>query len=108
MTQTVAVATDRDDVAVVQQAIYQRRRHDFISEDLAPLLEAFVAREHRRGRLVAPRHELEEEHRAGARHRQIPDLVDHQQGRVRQHLEALSQMPGRLRCPPSRRRSNLQ
>src|SRR5690606_32298591 len=36
----VAVAPDAHDVAVVEQAVDQRGRHDLVAKDLAPLLEA--------------------------------------------------------------------
>src|SRR5690606_6052195 len=44
----VAVAADAHDVAVVEQAVDQRGRHDLVAKDLAPLLEALVAGEHGR------------------------------------------------------------
>ena len=59
----VAVASDVDDVAVVDQPVDQRAGHDVIAEDLTPLVEALVAGEDGRGALVAAAHELEEEHR---------------------------------------------
>ena len=62
----IAVAADRHEVAVVDEAIDERGGHDVIAKDVAPLLEALVGRQHRRRVLVAPRHELKEEHRAGA------------------------------------------
>ena len=48
-------------MAVVHESVDQRGRHDLIAEDLAPLLEAFVAGENRRCLLVATGEELEEE-----------------------------------------------
>jgi hypothetical protein len=42
----VAVAADVDDVAVVEKAVDQRRRHDLVTKDLTPLLKALVAGEH--------------------------------------------------------------
>ena len=77
----VAVAANRDEVAVVDEPIDERRRHDVVAEDVAPLLEALVGREHGRGVLVAARHQLKEEHGAGAGDRQIADLVDDEQRR---------------------------
>jgi hypothetical protein len=38
----VAVAANRDDVAVVDEAIDQRRGHDVVAEDLAPLFKALI------------------------------------------------------------------
>lgn len=44
LAEPVAVAADIDDVAMMDEPIDQRRRHDLITEDLAPLFEALVAR----------------------------------------------------------------
>ena len=66
LAQAVAVPADVDDVTVVYEAIDQRRRHHLVAEDLAPVLEAFVAGENRRRMFVASGEELEEEHRPGA------------------------------------------
>ena len=57
----VAVAPDIDDVAVVDQAINQRRGHHLVAKDVAPLLKGFVTGEHGRRVFVASAHELEEE-----------------------------------------------
>ena len=83
----VAVAADGDEVAVVYEAIDKGSRHNLIAEDLAPFLKALIRGEHGRGVLLAPRHELEEEHRAGAADRQIADLVDDEERRMREHLQ---------------------
>jgi site-specific DNA recombinase len=56
---------DGDEVALMDDAIDERRRHDVVAEDLAPLFKAFVGRQHRRRVLVAARHELKGEHGAG-------------------------------------------
>ena len=42
----------------------------------APLFKAFVGCQHGRRVLVAARHQLKEEHRAGPTDREIADLVD--------------------------------
>ena len=81
--QPVAVAADVDDVAAVEQPVEQRGRHDLVVEDLAPALEALVRGEHSRGVLVAPVDELEEEDGAAAGDREVADLVDDQERRVR-------------------------
>ena len=83
----VAVAADRHDVAVVDEPIDQRRRHHVVAEDLAPLFKAFVGRQHRRGVLVAARHQLKEQHGAGPADREVADFIDDEQGRMREHLE---------------------
>ncbi len=95
--QAVAVAADVDDVAVVDESIDQRGRHDLIAKDLAPLFEAFVARENGGGVLVAPGDQLEEEHRAGTRDRQIADLVDHHETREDERAQAVRQSAAGLR-----------
>ena len=56
----VPVAPDVDDMAVVDEAINQRRRHDFVSKDVASFLKGFVAGQHGRRVFVASAHELEE------------------------------------------------
>jgi hypothetical protein len=48
----VAVAADRDDVAVVDEAIDERRRHDLVAKDRAPLFKALVGRQDGRRVLV--------------------------------------------------------
>ena len=53
-----------DDVAMVQQPVDERRRHDLIAEHVAPLLEALVRGQHRRRPLVPGVDQLEEEHGA--------------------------------------------
>jgi hypothetical protein len=56
----IAVTADVDDVAVMHKSVDQSGGHDFIAEDLAPLLKAFVGCEDRGGVLVARIYELEE------------------------------------------------
>ena len=46
---------------------------------------------------MAPRHELEEEYCAGAADRELPNLVDDQDRRIRQDLQARMQASGGLR-----------
>ena len=96
LTHPVAVAVDVDDMAVVQQAIDERSSHDLVAQDLAPLLEALVGRQHSGCALIAPVDELEEEHRAGLADRQVADLVDDQELGIGEDLEAESQLAGGL------------
>lgn len=70
--QAVAVAADVHDWAVVERPVDELCSHDLVAKDLAPPLETLVAREARRGMLVAPGDDLEEEHRADARDRCPP------------------------------------
>ena len=90
----VAVAADVDDVAAVQEAVEQRGGDDLVAEDPAPLLEALVGGEDGRGGLVAPVDELEEEGGSALGHREIADLVDDQQRRVGEGLEAPVEVTG--------------
>lgn len=75
----IAVATDVDAVAVVEQAVDQRGGRDLVAEDAAPLLEALVGGEDGGSGLVAPVHELEEEGGSGAGDGDVADLVDDEQ-----------------------------
>ena len=75
----IAVATDVHQVAMMQHAIDERRRHDLISEHLAPFLEALVRGQHGGSGLVAAVHELEEQDGANVIDGQVSDLVDHQE-----------------------------
>ena len=72
----VAVAADVDQVTVVQQPVDEGRCHHFVAQDFAPFLEALIGREHSGAMLVASADELEEEHRTGAIHREVANLVD--------------------------------
>lgn len=76
---SIAVTADVDDVTMVEEPVNQRRRHDVVAKDVAPLLEALVAGEHGGGVLVATAHQLKEMHGAGSRDWQVADLVDHEQ-----------------------------
>ena len=56
----VAVAPDVDDLATVQEAVQQGSRHNFVVQDLSPLLKALVRGQHRRGASVPAADQLEE------------------------------------------------
>ena len=66
------------------------------AQDLTPLFEPFVGREHGGCALVAPVDELEEEHGAGLADRQVADLVDDQERGIGEDLEAASELTGGL------------
>ena len=83
----VAVAPDVDDVAMVQEPVDERRRHDLVAEHVSPFLEALVRGQHRRRPLVPGVDQLEEEHGAVLADRQVADLVDHEQRGMRQHAQ---------------------
>src|SRR5439155_16319145 len=84
------------DVAVMDKAVDQRAGHDVVAEDLAPLLEAFVRREHGGGVLVAAANELEEQHRTNATDGQIADLVDDHEAGKDESPEPMAQPAGLL------------
>ena len=96
LTHPVAAAADVDDVTVVQEPIDECGGHDLVAQDLAPLLEPFVGREHGGCALVAAVDELEEEHRAGLADGQVADLVDDQERGIGEDFEAASQLAGGL------------
>src|SRR5271166_479472 len=92
----VAVSADVDDVAVVDEAVDERAGHDVIAQDLAPVIKALVAGEHRARRLVASAHELEKEHGPRPTDGQIADLVDDQETGEDQRLQAMPKVAGLL------------
>src|ERR1700761_4462506 len=88
----IAVAAYIYNVAVMHEAIDECGGHDFIAQDLAPLLEALIRGEHGGGMFVACVNQLEEEHSAIAVHRQITDLIDDEQRRVAQYPKSSGQL----------------
>src|SRR5687767_12454151 len=95
-TETVTVASDVHDVAVVDQAVNESAGHDVVPEDLTPFFKALVRSQDGGGSLVAPAHELEEEHGTGAADRQVADLIHNSQRRIGERLEAMGQAAGDL------------
>ena len=73
----VAISPDVHQMTVMQHAIDEGRRHDLISEHLAPLLEALVRGQHGGGGFVAAVHELEEQDSTDVVDGQVSDLIDH-------------------------------
>src|SRR6185503_12189996 len=59
--------------------------------------EAFVARENRRRVFIAAGEQLEEQHRSGARDRQIADFVDNHQAWKDEGAQPVRESPGALR-----------
>ena len=78
--QSVAVATNVDDVAVVKQAIDHCRRHNIVAKDVAPLLETLVGSKHRGSSFVTSAGKLEEQDRAVLAHGHVSDFIHNQQG----------------------------
>src|SRR5690606_17400999 len=88
--EAVALAADVDDVGVVEQAVEDGAcDHRVAAEDLAPGTEAFVAGQDDAATFVAARDHLEEQIALELVERQIADLVDDEQARVRVDLELL-------------------
>jgi hypothetical protein len=83
----VAVAANRDQMTVADEPIDEGRCHRLVAEDLAPVLEAFIGREHGGRVLIPARHQLKEEHRACPADGKVADLVDHEQRRMREDLQ---------------------
>ena len=108
----VAVAPDVDDVAAVQQSVEQGGGHDLVAEDVAPLLEALVRGQDRRGALVAPVDELEEEDGAGIAARVSADrklalsvarhwaMFVRDIGSTGRKIDGRAAVPGNLLLPP--------
>jgi hypothetical protein len=67
---------------VVKKAIEKRAGEGCISEDLAPVREVFVARDHGRMVLVALAQQLEEPSRSGFVEFDVTEFVDYEQGNV--------------------------
>ena len=78
-------------MAVVKQSVDQGTGHEVVAEDLAPFVKEFVRDQNGRGSLIAASYELEEEHGAVASDRQVADLVDHEERRMREGLKPLSE-----------------
>ena len=95
--EAVAVPPNVDDVAMMDEPVDQGRRHHVVPEDLAPLLEPFVAREDGRRVFVAPGEQLEEQHGPGPRDREIADLVNDHQTRKDERPEAVREPAAALR-----------
>ena len=88
LAKAVAFAADRDDLAMMQQAIQDGRGHDLVSEHLAPVADRLVGGEQYAAALVALGDDLEQQMGGAGRHRQIAELVDHQQVRLGEAAQA--------------------
>ncbi len=72
-----AVVAGLDDVAVMRQAIQQRRRHLRVAEHARPLAKGQVRRHQDRGLLVQTADQVEQQLPARLRERQVAKLVEH-------------------------------
>ena len=73
--EAVAVTSDRDDMAMVKQAIEDRRCDDNIAEDGTPFTNGAVRGYHHRTAFVTPRDELEEQMRRVGLQWQVAEFV---------------------------------
>lgn len=79
LTQSVALAFERDDVGVVDEAVDEGGGDHRVAEDFAPGFEAAVAGDDDRAAFVAARDECEEQVRGLAFEGQVADFVDDDQ-----------------------------
>src|SRR5262245_61862025 len=92
LTQTIALTLDHQRVAVVQQPIEDRRGQDIVAEDGSPLRHELIRGDEQAGALVATRDQLEKEMRAAALKRQVSELVDDQQLRLRVKHQSVTEL----------------
>src|SRR5271165_932197 len=71
-----ALVPGLDDVAVMGEAIEQRRCHLWVSEHARPFAEGEIGGDQDRGALVEPADEVKEKLAAGLRERQVAELVE--------------------------------
>ena len=79
MFETPGVVAGLHDVAVMGEAVEQRRRHLGVGKDLRPLGECEVGRDDQRRALVEAADEVEQELPAGLGERQVAEFVEHDQ-----------------------------
>src|SRR5579859_1473852 len=75
----MALAVHLENLAVVRDAVQERRRHPLALEDLVPLAERQVARDQHAGTLVPFGENPEEQLHAAATERNVPQFVTDQQ-----------------------------
>jgi hypothetical protein len=71
----------------MQEPVENRRGEDLVVEDFAPVGKALVAGDNEAAALVPPDQEPEEETGFLAREREVAELVEDQQPRIRELLE---------------------
>ena len=91
----VGVVAGLDDVAVVRQPIQQRRGHLGVDEDVGPLGEHQVGRDHHAGVLVQLRQQVEQQRPAG-----LAEVVAQFDLDPIAPLAALKEMRARSKNPP--------
>ena len=71
-----ALVAGLDDVAVMGEAVEQRRGHLGVAEDARPFAEGEVGGDDDRGLLVEPADQVEQQLAAGLGERQVAELVE--------------------------------
>ena len=84
------------DMAVMRQAVEQRRRHLGIAKHARPLGESQVGRDHHAGVLVELRQQMEQQGPAGLAERQIAQLIENHQIHAHQRQGDPAGLAGRL------------
>src|ERR1700733_8495460 len=82
LSESVALAIHLENVAVVAEAVEQRRRHPLSLEDLAPLAERQVRRHQQAAPLVTVGEDAEQQFHTASAYRHVAQLVADQQGRL--------------------------
>src|SRR5277367_6664591 len=82
LAEPVALAIHLENVAVMGQAVEQRRRHPFPLEDLVPLAERQIRRHQQAASLVTIPEDAEQQLDSTTAHRHVAQLVDDQQVRT--------------------------
>src|SRR5579864_2700956 len=93
LSESIALALDYQGVAVMQQAIEDRGRQDVVAEDRAPLRHDLVGGDQQAAAFVPAGDELEKEMGAASLERQVAELVDDQQLRLRVKHQTVAQLP---------------
>ena len=93
LAQPVAVAADRDHVAVVQETIEKRRCDHGVTKYSRPPADRAIAGHQHADALVAARHQLEEQMCGSRFERQVTEFVDDHQLRLAKVNEAILEPP---------------
>src|SRR5579864_595665 len=92
LSESIALALDHQGMAVMQQAIEDRGRQDVVAEDRAPLRHDLVGGDQQAAAFVPAGDELEKEMSAASLERQVAELVDDEQLRLRVKHQAVAEL----------------
>lgn len=102
--QPVALSLDEEHVAVVKEPVEDRRGEHLVPENCSPLGDYMVGgNQHAATSLVAECHQLEEQMGPQLLAREVSELVDDEQLRLRIERELLGELPLRLRLGERRK-----